>query len=244
MDALNRAFEKAFLHSEGNDNISELIADLGEEMGCCRVSIFEENDEGTCDNTYEWCRPGVIREQILLQHVEVARFDTWHDRLANRETIVVRNREDLKDHDPDVYRMFVEEEIHTAIVTLLAFHGRTFGFCILEDPSEPVMDDAAVIIPGIRYILSSMIYSRNLVHRLRRAPEYAGGGHRSPSLGGLFVPAALVVAGGKEPSNPHKTIKTIPEILPKQAGFRVFLWKNGAKHLCKITKICGFCRVI
>ena len=168
MKALNRAFEKAFLHSEGNDNIEELIACMGEELGCVRVSIFEENDEGTCDNTYEWCKAGVIREQILLQHVDLANFDTWHERLTHNETIVVHNREELQEHDPDVYRMFTEQDIHTAIVTLLAFHGKNFGFCILEDPSGAVMTDAELIIPGVRYILSSMLYSRNLVHRLRR----------------------------------------------------------------------------
>ena len=168
MKALNRAFEKAFEHSSENDNILELIECMGEEMGCERISIFEENEEGTCDNTYEWCRPGVVREQIMLQHVAVAKFDSWHDRLIGREYIVVRNREELKEHDPDVYRMFVDEDIHRAIVTLLAFHGKNFGFCILEDPSGEVMEDEELIMPGVRYILSSMLYSRNLVAKLRR----------------------------------------------------------------------------
>ena len=168
MEALNQAFEKAFLHSERDDNIAELLSCMGEELGCIRISIFEENEEGTCDNTYEWCRPGIIREQIMLQHVAVARFDSWHDRLIHRETIVIRSREDIKDHDPDVYSLFVEEGIHSAIVTLLAYHGINFGFCILEDPSAQAMDDKDLIMPGIRYILSSMIYSRNLASRLRR----------------------------------------------------------------------------
>lgn len=168
MKALNRAFEKAFLHSAGDDNISELLACMGEELGCIRISIFEENEDGTCDNTYEWCRAGIIREQILLQHISIAKFDTWHDRLVNHETIVVRSQDELKEHDPDVYNLFVEEGIHTAIVTLLAFHGVNFGFCILEDPSDAAMEDKDLIMPGIRYILSSMIYSRNLVSRLRR----------------------------------------------------------------------------
>ena len=168
MEALNKAFEKAFLHSERDDNISELLACMGEELGCIRISIFEEDEEGACDNTYEWCREGIIREQIMLQHVSIAKFDSWHDRLVNHETIVVRSREELKDHDPDVYNLFVEEGIHTAIVTLLAFHGVNFGFCILEDPSDQAMNDKDLIMPGIRYILSSMVYSRNLVSRLRR----------------------------------------------------------------------------
>lgn len=168
MKALNRAFEKAFLHSEKDNNISELLACMGEELGCKRISIFEENDEGTCDNTYEWCQKGVVCEQILLQHIALSKFDTWHDRLINNEIIVVQSPEELREHDPDVYNMFLEQEIHSAIVTLLAFHGTNFGFCILEDPDEAVMKDEDLIMPGIRYILSSMIYSRNLVARLRR----------------------------------------------------------------------------
>lgn len=166
MRALNRAIEKAFL--QNGEDIDELLSCMGEELGCRRISIFEENEAGTCDNTYEWCAPGVVRERILLQHMDIARFDSWHDRLVNRETIAVFSAEELKDHDPDVYAMFVEQGIHQALVTLLAFHGRNFGFCILEDPGEEAMADRDLIMPGIRYILSSMIYSRNLVSKLKR----------------------------------------------------------------------------
>ncbi len=168
MQALNKAIEKAFAHSQNDDNIDELLSCMGEALGCSRISVFEENDEGSCDNTYEWCRPGVVHERIMLQHVAIARFDSWHDRLINRETIIVRSPEELREGDPDVYRMFVEQRIHSALVTLLAFHGRNFGFCILEDPDDAVMSDADLVMPGIRYILSSLIYSRNLVEKLRR----------------------------------------------------------------------------
>lgn len=165
---LNRAIEKAFAHSESDNNIDELLTCMGEELGCKRISIFEENDEGSCDNTYEWCAAGVIHERIMLQHVAISRFDSWHDRLINRETIIVHTPEDLREHDPDVYQMFIEQNIHRALVTLLAYHGRNFGFCILEDPSDAIMEDASLVMPGIRYILSSMIYSRNLIGKLRR----------------------------------------------------------------------------
>ena len=168
MQALNRAIEKAFAHSEGDNNIDELLSCMGAEMGCTRISIFEENDQGTCDNTYEWCRPGVVHERIMLQHIAIAKFDSWHERLTHHETIVVRDREAIRSGDPDVYQMFVDQNINTAMVTLLAFHGKNFGFCILEDPDETIMADAHLVMPGIRYILSSMIYSRNLVSKLRR----------------------------------------------------------------------------
>lgn len=61
------------------------------------------------------------------------------------------------EHDPDIYTAFLEQQIHSAIVTLLAFHGKNFGFCIFENPAESVFEDQDLIMPAIRYILSSMI---------------------------------------------------------------------------------------
>lgn len=166
--ALNRAFEKAFSHKGDEDTIDELLSCIGEELGCDRISIFEESEDETCNNTYEWCRPGVVHEQILLQHIAISKFDTWHDRLIGNETIIVSSPSELKAKDPDVYQAFIEQNIETAIVSLLAFHGKNFGFFILENPDDDVMNDEELIMPGMRYILSSLIYSRNLVSRLRR----------------------------------------------------------------------------
>ncbi len=169
MRALNRAFDKAFAHSGEEDNIEELLTCMGEEMGCDRISIFEENEEGTCDNTYEWCRKGVVHEQLLLQHIAISEFDSWHERLTQgNEIIVIRSPEEIREHDPDVYQAFLVQKIHSAVVALLAFHGKSFGFCILENPAKDVLEDEELIMPGIRYILSSMIYSRNLISRLRK----------------------------------------------------------------------------
>lgn len=56
MKALNRAFDKAFSHNGDEDTIDELLMCMGEELGCDRISIFEKNEEGTCDNTYGLCQ--------------------------------------------------------------------------------------------------------------------------------------------------------------------------------------------
>ena len=42
MQALNRAIERAFAQTEGDSGIAELLACMGEELGCKRISIFEE----------------------------------------------------------------------------------------------------------------------------------------------------------------------------------------------------------
>ena len=168
MRALNKAFERAFEHSNEKDNIAELLGCMGEELGCDRISIFEVDEEKTCSNTYEWCSEGTVREQILLQHLPLSAFDTWYERLVHHETITILDKEEIRTTDPDVYQMFADEDIRSAIVSLLAFRGKTIGFFILENPDKETLEDRELIIPGIRYILSSLVYSDHLVHRLKR----------------------------------------------------------------------------
>ena len=38
-------------------------------MTADRAYIFEQNDRGTFDNTYEWCKAGVSKEKDNLQDV-------------------------------------------------------------------------------------------------------------------------------------------------------------------------------
>ena len=65
MDALNRAFEKAFAHTATKETLMDLLSCLGEELSCDRISIFEFNADNTCDNTYEWCSRGTPEEGEL-----------------------------------------------------------------------------------------------------------------------------------------------------------------------------------
>lgn len=168
MQSLNRAFEKAFAHTATKETLKDLLSCLGEELGCDRISIFEINDDRTCDNTHEWCRPGIEREQIMLQNIPMDAFDTWTDKLDRNEIIVVHDPQEIKESDPDVYHMFEMQHIDHAIVSMLAFHGGHLGFFILENPDEETMQDAELILPGMRYILSSLVYSDHLIHRLER----------------------------------------------------------------------------
>ena len=43
LDALNRAFEKAFSHTASRETLLDLLGCMGEELGCDRISIFELN---------------------------------------------------------------------------------------------------------------------------------------------------------------------------------------------------------
>jgi diguanylate cyclase (GGDEF)-like protein len=72
----------------------------------------------------------------------------------------------LKKYDPEVYKVFVEQNIRRAVVSVLSFHGKPFGFFVLENPNDDAFADRDLLMPGLRYVLSSMVYSEHLVRKL------------------------------------------------------------------------------
>lgn len=168
MESLNRAFDKAFSHTASKESLRDLLECIGEELLCDRISIFELNMDRTCDNTYEWCRPGKTHLRELMQSIPLETFDDWMDEMVAQEFICVRDLESVRQNEPDVYRLLHSQEVNAVIAARLAFHGKNIGFFMLENPGEKILEEAATIMPGMRYILSSLVYSDHLLRRLER----------------------------------------------------------------------------
>jgi EAL domain-containing protein (putative c-di-GMP-specific phosphodiesterase class I)/GGDEF domain-containing protein len=168
LDSLNRAFEKAFAHSADKETLEELLECIGGELSCDRIAIFEILSDGTCDNTYEWCREGAEHVRELFQHVAVRRFDPWLRKMKEKDYLQYADISTLKEEDPDVYMMLRAQKVHSVIASRLAFHGKEIGFFLMENPGEEVLAESACVMPGLRYILSSLVYSDCLIRKLQR----------------------------------------------------------------------------
>ncbi len=168
LSVLNRAFEKALAHTASRETLIDLLSCLGEELRCDRISIFEINPDGTCDNTYEWCGKGTLSEKDLLQHLPVTWLGTWKQKLERDEIIVISDMKEIKDEAPDIFEVLAAQKVESVIVSKLAFHGKSRGFFVLENPGREFLEGARDILPGMRYILSSLVYSDHLIHKLER----------------------------------------------------------------------------
>ena len=181
ISALNRAFEKAFVHTATEETLMDLLSCIGEELDCDRIAIFEMNVDNTFDNTMEWCRRGAIREKELLQNIPVEKFDSWKDRLQADEVLKIEDLESILETDPDVYELFHLQQVSSVIVSKLAFHGKGLGFFVIENPDSETLEDVDAILPGMRYIISSLVYSDRLVHQLEQigfTDKLTGAGNR------------------------------------------------------------------
>ena len=166
--SLSKAFEKAFEHTASEETLTDLLQCIGEELDCERISIFELESDQSYRNTYEWCNKGIEEEKASLSHISAAVFAYFRNNVRDVEYAYIKDVNDLQDSDRKLYDFLVSQSIHSLIVSSLAFHGAELGHFLIENPHEDLYAEADHILPGMRYILSSLLYSDHLVHRLER----------------------------------------------------------------------------
>lgn len=67
--------------------INQILQYICENLQSDRAYIFEDNLDGTFDNTYEWCREGVTKEIDNLKRVPM--MGCWMSGLRNMRSPII-----------------------------------------------------------------------------------------------------------------------------------------------------------
>lgn len=171
LESLNRAFRKAFSHSDSRGALPDLLACLGPELSCDRIRVFELGADGAFDNSQEWCVRDSARCREIMHALPEALFAPLMDRLQSLDYLAVSDIGELRAESPEIGEMLLSRDTGSLLVSRLAFRGENLGFVLLENPAEDILTDASVLIPGIRYILSSLVWNERLLRRLEHIEQ-------------------------------------------------------------------------
>lgn len=165
---LNNALGYALNESDPEDAIQTLIRYLGEHMECDRFYIFEEVENHTFSNTYEWCRPGITHEKDNLQNLPYEGIvDTWYRELDLHGNIIIRNLEQYRSVNQAVYEILKPQDIQTLVVGPLTNNGRRIGFFGVDNPPLEHIDALTTLYQVLGHFLSIMLRYRDKEERLQ-----------------------------------------------------------------------------
>lgn len=126
--AMNQAIRVALRQETPNQTLEVLLELLGKTMEADRTYIFEKNDHGHDDNTYEWAARGVIPEKDNLQDLPPEVCDQWYQKFAGNQNIVTENLSEIRDTDPEMYEVLSRQNIHSLVVVPLYDDEKVIGF--------------------------------------------------------------------------------------------------------------------
>ncbi len=145
----------AKLNSERNlkKAFNEVLDCIGRFLDAERAYIFEESDNGTYSNTFEWCAGGIKAEINGLQNIPADKLTHWTDTLEKGDCIVISDINDIKESDAFIYNLLFMQNINSVVEAPIKIGDRLVGFIGVDNAAE----DAVEIIAESLTLLGTFI---------------------------------------------------------------------------------------
>ena len=140
---------------------------IGKALHGERTYIFEKNELGGDDNTYEWSAAGVESQKDTLQNVPEDVCADWYRNFAENRHIVIVDLEDIRESDPLQYDNLKRQDIHSLVVVPLYDNKQAIGFYGVDNPPASAIKYASNILHILAHFIISCIRRRNLVRELK-----------------------------------------------------------------------------
>ena len=162
----NEGLKKAIAVESPDESINIILEHLGKALSGERTYIFEENENGGDDNTYEWCAPGIHPEKDNLQNVPLEVCTNWYSNFEDGKAIMIPDLEETKETDPLQYENLKRQGIHSIVIVPLYDKGKAIGFCGVDNPPPTFLKYSHDMLQITAAFLISCLKRRKLLNKL------------------------------------------------------------------------------
>lgn len=147
-------------------SINALLRYLGEHLRSERVYIFEENEDGLLNNTYEWCGEEVVPQIDNLQGVPVEVVSLWYQIFQSGRNVIIKDVEETRETDPRAYEYLKPQDITSLVVNPIVNNERIIGFYGVDNPPKEFLNHISTLFRIVGHFIESLLKRRDLVKRL------------------------------------------------------------------------------
>ena len=153
--------------------LNQLVEYIGQRVTADRAYIFEQNDRGTFDNTYEWCKAGVSKEKDNLQDVPYEGIiETWFAQFQESNNVIIHDIEECKKTSEAIYERLKPQGVNTLVTGPIKINGKMVGFYGVDNPPEEKLHEISNEIDMIEFMIEFMIRLRDNADALEHSALY------------------------------------------------------------------------
>ncbi len=178
---VNEGLRLALQASTPDRTIEVLLEYLGKALNADRTYIFEQNEDGGDDNTYEWVANGITSEKDNLQGVPPEVCANWYQKFSENKKVMIENLEDIREEDPLQYENLKRQNIRSLVVIPLYDDKKAIGFYGVDNPPKGMLDYTSDMLQIMGHFITSSLKRRNLVTMLQQmsySDQLTGFGNR------------------------------------------------------------------
>ena len=171
---INEGLRVALLEETPDESLEVLLEHLGKALNGERTYIFEQNESGGDDNTYEWVAAGVEPERENLQNVPPEVCASWYRNFSVGGHIVIESVEDIRESEPLQYENLKRQGIRSLVVVPLYDGKEIIGFYGVDNPPVKSLEYASNMLHTAAYFIVSSLKRRNLFRALQKRSYLEG----------------------------------------------------------------------
>ncbi len=176
IDAISFSSEKILQKKNWEENIHEVLANLGHITGVSRVYIFENNynDHGSLvmNQRYEWTAPEIASYQHEQenQNIPYKLSSSMHKALARQEHFTAR----IEDLETPMQEILEKQNIRSVLLTPIFIEDAWYGFIGFDDCLEPRDwgKETILILKSIANIIGTAIQKSQSERSLELSRQY------------------------------------------------------------------------
>lgn len=164
-----------FVSSEDDPHnvLEQLLQFLGENLDADRAYIAEKNAEDTFDNTYEWCREGIVPKKDDRQGLPYeGTIDVWYRQFNRSKNVIIRDSEQYKKISQQIYDILKAQGVSSMVLSPIRIDGKIIGFYGVDNPPPESIDQISKLIGMADSIISMMIRLRNNADALEQSATH------------------------------------------------------------------------
>ena len=165
---INEGLRVALMEETPDQSLEVLLKYLGKALNGERTYIFERNESGNDDNTYEWVADGVEPEKENLQNVPTEICASWYRNFSIGKYIVIEDLENIRETDPLQYENLKRQNIQSLVVIPLYDGKKLIGFYGVDNPPVKSIEYASNILQIAAHFIVSSLKRRNLIRELQK----------------------------------------------------------------------------
>lgn len=163
---VNKGMKDAISAETPDESMDIILEHMGKALCGERTYVFEQNQNGGDDNTYEWCAPGVHPEKENLQNLPPEVCAQWYRCFENGKDIMIQDLEEIKESDPLQYENLKRQGIRSLVVVPLYDNGKVIGFYGVDNPPPVFLEYSHDILQIAAAFLLSCLKRRKLLAKL------------------------------------------------------------------------------
>lgn len=164
---VNEGLRLALQAATPDRTIEVILEYIGKALKAERTYIFEKNEAGGDDNTYEWVASGITPEKDNLQNVPPEVCANWYRRFRENKKVTIEDLEDIREEDPLQYENLKRQNIRSLVVIPLYDDKKAIGFYGVDNPPKGMLDYTSDMLQIMGHFIVSSLKRRNLVKMLQ-----------------------------------------------------------------------------